>query len=163
MADPFIALMYAVQVTNFLATLVRRTLRLREEAEEMVPKTCFESEPLFDNNSHERPPTPDPSLEDIDQDNAEETKDPVSVEEPSLQENSISSDKDSAVSPQGHSFRSIAVSPLSFNKPEGEKFASHVEKSTDLPLSEITRHVKSNSAKSMTQEELMARRIEAWE
>ncbi|KAJ6403194.1 hypothetical protein OIU84_015168 [Salix udensis] len=52
MADPMTALMYAVQVMNFLKTLILRTLRERKDS--MVEPSPSRVEP-FDNNSHESP------------------------------------------------------------------------------------------------------------
>ncbi|KAJ6937467.1 rho GTPase-activating protein 5-like [Populus alba x Populus x berolinensis] len=52
MADPLTALMYAVQVMNFLKTLILRTLREREDS--LVEPTPSRIEP-FDKNGHESP------------------------------------------------------------------------------------------------------------
>ncbi|KAJ6410160.1 hypothetical protein OIU84_009623 [Salix udensis] len=52
MADPLTALMYAVQVMNFLKTLILRTLREREDS--VVELTPSRLEP-FDENGHESP------------------------------------------------------------------------------------------------------------
>ncbi|PNT42192.1 hypothetical protein POPTR_004G201600v4 [Populus trichocarpa] len=52
MADPLTALMYAVQVMNFLKTLILRTLREREDS--LVEPAPSRIEP-FDKNGHESP------------------------------------------------------------------------------------------------------------
>lgn len=51
MADPLTALMYAVQVMNFLKTLVLRTLRERKDSE-VEPTPGFFLEPSDDNGDH---------------------------------------------------------------------------------------------------------------
>lgn len=51
MADPFTALMYAVQVMNFLKTLILRTLRERKDSVvEYNPRLCLE--PSDENRNH---------------------------------------------------------------------------------------------------------------
>jgi hypothetical protein len=53
MADPLTALMYAVQVMNFLKTLILRTLREREDSVvDSSPSSRLEP---FDENGHESP------------------------------------------------------------------------------------------------------------
>ncbi|KAJ9541245.1 hypothetical protein OSB04_027751 [Centaurea solstitialis] len=54
MADPLTALMYAVQVMNFLKTLVTKTLREREDSV-MEPSPVLRQEPS-DENGHHGPP-----------------------------------------------------------------------------------------------------------
>ncbi|CAL0304013.1 unnamed protein product [Lupinus luteus] len=51
MADPMTALMYAVQVMNFLKTLILRTLRQRKDSV-VEPSPGFCSEPFDDNEDH---------------------------------------------------------------------------------------------------------------
>ena len=54
MADPLTALMYAVQVMNFLKTLIIRTLREREDSVvESSPRSKLE--PSSDGNRHQSP------------------------------------------------------------------------------------------------------------
>ncbi|KAF8396377.1 hypothetical protein HHK36_017994 [Tetracentron sinense] len=66
MADPLTALMYAVQVMNFLKTLIVRTLREREDSVEPPPVSHLEPS---DENGH-RSPSP-PYLETTAQENDE--------------------------------------------------------------------------------------------
>ena len=54
MADPLTALMYAVQVMNFLKTLVTKTLREREDSV-IEPSPVSRQEPSDENGHHEPP------------------------------------------------------------------------------------------------------------
>lgn len=77
MANPFTALMYAVQVMNFLKALIERTLRGREDSTE-DPEPAYDLG-HFDENGRESPSKP--RVEDDSKDN-EETEQPLFAEEP---------------------------------------------------------------------------------
>ncbi|KAF8395404.1 hypothetical protein HHK36_019350 [Tetracentron sinense] len=80
MADPLTALMYAVQVMNFLKTLIMRTLREREDlVVESAPASHLEPS---DENGHHSPSQP--CLEEAAQGN-EETEHVFITEEPVLE------------------------------------------------------------------------------
>ncbi|XP_034687591.1 rho GTPase-activating protein 5-like [Vitis riparia] len=81
MADPLTALMYAVQVMNFLKTLIIKTLREREDS--MVEPAPTSSLEPFDENGHQSPSQPT-WLENTAQDN-EETEQAFIMEEPVLE------------------------------------------------------------------------------
>ncbi|KAI6669814.1 hypothetical protein NL676_004699 [Syzygium grande] len=77
MADPLTALMYAVQVMNFLKMLIIRTLREREDSS-VEPARASSLEP-FDESGHQSPSQP--CLGDTAQDN-EESEQVFAAEEP---------------------------------------------------------------------------------
>lgn len=80
MADPLTALMYAVQVMNFLKTLILRTLREREDSVvEQTPSSHLEP---FDENGHQSASRS--CLEDADRDN-EEIEQAFITEEPVME------------------------------------------------------------------------------
>lgn len=80
MADPLTALMYAVQVMNFLKTLISRTLREREDSVvEQTPSSQLEP---FDENGHQGASRS--CLEDADRDN-EEIEQAFITEEPVME------------------------------------------------------------------------------
>ena len=85
MADPLTALMYAVQVMNFLKMLIIKTLREREDP--VVDPSLISSLEPFDKNGHQSPSQPTTWLEDDNaQDNEEETKkEAFTMEEPVLE------------------------------------------------------------------------------
>ncbi|KAJ7981177.1 Rho GTPase-activating protein [Quillaja saponaria] len=89
MVDPLTALMYAVQVMDFLKTLILRTLRQRKESVvESSPDSCLDPS---DENGHEGPSLP--CLEDTTQDNEEIEQNFVS-KKPSLESSSGSHHND---------------------------------------------------------------------
>lgn len=67
MADPLTALMYAVQVMNFLKTLIEKTLR--ERSDSILEQYHSQTGPYDDNNHHSYP---QPMLDSITEDNEEE-------------------------------------------------------------------------------------------
>lgn len=77
MADPFTALMYAVQVMNFLKVLIERTLKGREDST-MDPTSDYDLG-HFDENGRESPS--EPHMRDDSKDD-EETEQPPFAEEP---------------------------------------------------------------------------------
>lgn len=88
MADPLTALMYAVQVMNFLKTLILRTLREREDSVvEQTPSSRLEP---FDENGHQSASTS--CLEDADRDNEEIEQDFI-TEEPVMEGSTDSGQK----------------------------------------------------------------------
>lgn len=82
MADPLTALMYAVQVMNFLRTLIIKTLREREDSI-TEPASTSSLEP-FDKNGHQSPSQPT-WLEDNAQEDNEESEQTFAMEEPVLE------------------------------------------------------------------------------
>ncbi|KDP34409.1 hypothetical protein JCGZ_12690 [Jatropha curcas] len=87
MADPLTALMYAVQVMNFLKTLILRTLRVREDSlGELTPASHFEP---FDENGHE---SPSQSCAEATKEN-EKTEQTFIAQEPAVESSSNSSQK----------------------------------------------------------------------
>lgn len=88
MADPLTALMYAVQVMNFLKTLILRTLREREDSVvEQTPSSRLEP---FDENGHQSASRS--CLEDADRDN-EEIEQAFITEEPVMEGSTDSGQK----------------------------------------------------------------------
>ncbi|GAB2274595.1 hypothetical protein Dimus_009363 [Dionaea muscipula] len=69
MADPLTALMYAVQVMNFLKTLIMKTLREREDSRANTAPVCID---LSDDSGHESPSPP--SLANYINDTSKETE-----------------------------------------------------------------------------------------
>lgn len=159
MADPFTALMYAVQVMNFLKTLVARNLRLRAAIE---PELLSIPKP-FDENGHESPS----KLCIITEDNLHDNEDPEDAyfgEEPSLESLLMGSD---AHLPSFHSFSSSAesrvsvVSCVSKTVEESPKPKGHHH----LPLSDITSkqmEVTGSAISSLSRIDMRMARIEAW-
>uniref|UniRef100_A0A2P2IXA2 Gtpase activating protein n=1 Tax=Rhizophora mucronata TaxID=61149 RepID=A0A2P2IXA2_RHIMU len=85
MADPLNALRYAVQVMNFLQTLILRTLQERKDsAVEQMAASCLEP---FDENGHESPS--ESCVKDTDNDN--ETTEPAFIAEEPVVETSRNS------------------------------------------------------------------------
>lgn len=94
MADPLTALMYAVQVMNFLKTLIVKTLREREYViVEAVPASRFDHFDEYNGPHH--------SLQRMDETNEVDEEDQdFSVNEPVL-ENHENSSQDELTSEQG--------------------------------------------------------------
>ncbi|KAL3718330.1 hypothetical protein ACJRO7_003460 [Eucalyptus globulus] len=88
MADPLTALMYAVQVMNFLKMLILRTLQEREDFS-VEPARASSLEP-FDESGHQSPSQP--CLGDTAQDN-EESEQVFAAEEPDTDGSSKSDEK----------------------------------------------------------------------
>ncbi|KAF8016040.1 hypothetical protein BT93_H1559 [Corymbia citriodora subsp. variegata] len=88
MADPLTALMYAVQVMNFLKMLIIRTLQEREDSS-VEPARASSLEP-FDESGHQSPSQP--CLGDNAQDN-EESEQVFAAEEPDTDGSSNSDEK----------------------------------------------------------------------
>ncbi|KAL3530382.1 hypothetical protein ACH5RR_009704 [Cinchona calisaya] len=78
MADPLTALMYAVQVMNFLKTLIQKTLKEREDS--VVDQSSISNREPYDENEHQ---SPELRAEDAHQSN-EETEPLFSPGEPEL-------------------------------------------------------------------------------
>ncbi|KAJ4841967.1 Rho GTPase-activating protein 1 [Turnera subulata] len=95
MADPLTALMYAVQVMNFLKTLILRTLREREDSV-VEPTPTSRLEP-FDENGHQSPSQS--CVEDTKEDN-EKIERAFIAQEPVV-ENSSSSSQNNDLEEQG--------------------------------------------------------------
>lgn len=84
MADPLTALMYAVQVMNFLKTLVIKTLREREES--MVESNPMSNLNSFDDDGHQSPSRLNfKDGSDSGNDTSEEEEKVFASEEPSIQ------------------------------------------------------------------------------
>ncbi|XP_031400469.1 rho GTPase-activating protein 5 [Punica granatum] len=92
MADPFTALMYAVQVMNFLKALIERNLRGREDSK-VEPPSASDLGP-FDENGRESPSKPQAGDDSKDD---EETERPLFAEEPNLESSLPSDDNSSSV------------------------------------------------------------------
>ncbi|KAI3420546.1 uncharacterized protein J3R85_012769 [Psidium guajava] len=88
MADPLTALMYAVQVMNFLKMLIMRTLQQREDSS-VEPARASSLEP-FDESGHQSPSQP--CLGDSAEDN-EESEQVFTAEEPDIDGSSSSDEK----------------------------------------------------------------------
>ncbi|KAF7804282.1 rho GTPase-activating protein 5-like [Senna tora] len=83
MTDPLTALMYAVQVMNFLKTLVMKTLREREES--MVESNPVSNLNSFDDDGHQSPSRLNfKDSSESENDTSEEDKKVFVTEEPSL-------------------------------------------------------------------------------
>lgn len=89
MADPFTALMYAVQVMNFLKALIERTLKGREDSTLNPPSSNYSGP--YDENGRESPSRSHVGVGD-DPKEDEETEQPDFVEEPDLESSLLSDD-----------------------------------------------------------------------
>lgn len=89
MADPFTALMYAVQVMNFLKALIERTLKGRDDSTFNPPSSNYIGP--YDENGRESPSRSHVGVGD-DPKEDEETEQPDFVEEPDLESSLLSDD-----------------------------------------------------------------------
>lgn len=104
MADPLTALMYAVQVMNFLKTLIIKTLRERENS--MVQPAPSSSLEPFDESGHQSPPQ-STWLENTIENN-EETERAFVMEEPAPESPPYcTQNKDVEDREESHSFLSL--------------------------------------------------------
>ncbi|KAF9684686.1 hypothetical protein SADUNF_Sadunf04G0144400 [Salix dunnii] len=119
MADPLTALMYAVQVMNFLKTLILRTLRERKDS--MVEPSPSRVEP-FDNNSHESPSL---SCAKDSEDGNETTELAFVAEEPAV-ESSYDSSQYNAIADEADLSYATSVDKLMANRDHSCETASDV-------------------------------------
>ncbi|KAJ6708236.1 hypothetical protein OIU85_028509 [Salix viminalis] len=119
MADPMTALMYAVQVMNFLKTLILRTLRERKDS--MVEPSPSRVEP-FDNNSHESPSL---SRAKDSEDETETTELAFVAEEPAV-ESSYDSSQYNAIADEADLGYATSVDKLVANRDRSCETASDV-------------------------------------
>lgn len=142
MADPLTALMYAVQVMNFLKTLIMKTLREREDS-------MVESDPAphlepSDENGHQSPllSTKDTShheSEEMDQP-AFITKEPVLESPPDTNQNNKTNEEDTQQIPDSDGFYdSLAQLDTCINETEADRInGSKLEVQVNAPQNKIS-------------------------
>ncbi|EEF38547.1 gtpase activating protein, putative [Ricinus communis] len=137
MADPLTALMYAVQVMNFLKTLILRTLREREDSV-LEPTPTSHLEP-FDENDHQSPLLY--CVEDAKYDN--EKTDEVFVAEEPVIESSYSSQSNVITNGEYHS-SSISAEKLIAKELQSCEAAAEVDTSTNETYAVIVNDLKAS-------------------
>ncbi|KAL5832570.1 hypothetical protein ACOSQ3_016244 [Xanthoceras sorbifolium] len=115
MADPLTALMYAVQVMNFLKTLILRTLREREDS--MVEQTPGSHLEPFDENGRQNPSLS--CVEDTEKDN-EEIEQAFVAEEPVIEGSADSGQTNEITDGEDHG----PVASIEKSTADGDQFST---------------------------------------
>lgn len=126
MADPLTALMYAVQVMNFLKTLILRTLREREDS--VVESTPVSRLEPFDESGHQSPSQS--CVEDTEEDN-KKAEQAFIAEEPVI-ESSCNSGQNNVIADGEDSSSTTSVQKLITNGDQSCETAAQV----DSPINE---------------------------
>ncbi|KAJ6346449.1 hypothetical protein OIU78_008980 [Salix suchowensis] len=141
MADPLTALMYAVQVMNFLKTLILRTLREREDS--VVELTPSRLEP-FDENGHESPSL---SCAEGRENENESTEQAFTAEEPVVESSDNSSKNNVIADEEDHSY-ATSVDKVFVNGDHSCETASEVDLVNDTCSRRVKAGVQAGTRKN---------------
>ncbi|KAG5239343.1 hypothetical protein OIU76_015761 [Salix suchowensis] len=141
MADPLTALMYAVQVMNFLKTLILRTLREREDS--VVELTPSRLEP-FDENGHESPSL---SCAEGRENENESTEQAFTAEEPVV-ESSDNSSKNNVIADEEDRSYATSVDKVFVNGDHSCETASEVDLVNDTCSRRVKAGVQAGTRKN---------------